>query len=135
MMSRRKTMLVLCGATLIALAGLTQAQEPAVSAEQTGEERAALREQMRSRYEQMTPEEREARREKLRERRESMTAEEREARLKEAREQFEAMSPEEQKAFRQQMMGGKSRHHRHFMPARKCGESDGKKRDKDSATE
>lgn len=134
MMSGRKAWLTLCGATLIACAGLSQAQETATGTPggYTAEDREAIRAKMQERYEQMSPEEREAMREaiqerrdamtpeerdaireKIRERRDALTPEEREAHRAHAKERFEAMSPEEQEAVREKMRERRENHYRH----------------------
>lgn len=145
----RKTLLTLCGATLIGFAGLAQAQEAATGniGGYTAEEREALRERMKERYDQMTPEERDAMREtfrerhesmtpeerdaireKIRERRDAMTPEEREAFRQKAQERFDAMSPEEQEAFKQKREERREKHHR-----RHSSDERGAHRERDSA--
>ena len=133
MMIGRKTLLALCGVTLIGSAGMALAQEDAAGAMggYTAEERQALRERMQERYDQLTPEERDAMRDivrerhesmtreerdairrKIHERREAVTPEEREAIRQEARERYDAMSPEEQEAFKQKRDEMKRMHQR-----------------------
>lgn len=105
MMIGRKTVLALCGATFIGMAGLAQAQEATEEPQgpittDAGDSQAERADQ-REEYRNMTPEDREAHRQEKRDRWEAMSTEEQEAHRQQMKERWDELSPEEREAMKE----------------------------------